>query len=88
MSNNNIIVARDRDNKILKFSGIEDWNLMLRDFKECTGRYNHGGVLANNDYEEPIEPTAAISRLRGTGEAPPLPTDARDKQDFVKAFKS
>ena len=64
MSNNNIIIARDRDNKILKFSGIEDWNLMLRDFKECMGRYNHGGVLADNDYEEPIEPTASIARLR------------------------
>ena len=88
MSNNNIIIARDRDNKILKFSGIEDWNLMLRDFKECMGRYNHGGVLAENDFEEPIEPTAALARLRGTGGGPPLPTDARDKQDFVKSSKS
>ena len=88
MNNNNIILARDRDNKILEFSGIEYWNLMLRDFKECMGQYNHGGVLSDNDFEEPIEPTAALARLRGTAGVPPLPTDAREKQDFVKAFKS
>ena len=86
MSNSNIIIAKDRDNKILKFSGIEDWNLILRYFKECMGRYNHGGVLADNDFEEPIEPTAALARLRGAEGVPPLPTDARDKSNFVKVF--
>ena len=71
----NIIIARDRNNKILKFSGIEDWNQILKDFKECMKRKGHGRVLAENDYEEPIEPIAALNRLRGLGGAPPLPTD-------------
>ncbi len=46
MNNNNIIIAKDRKNKILKFSGIEDWNEILQDFLECMNKYNHGGVLA------------------------------------------
>ena len=83
----NIIVARDRNNKILKNSGIENWNKILKDFKECMNRKGHGGVLAENDYEEPIEPVAALNRLRGVGGAPPLPTDQRDKADLVKAIK-
>ena len=87
MSNNNIIIARDRKNKILKFSGIEDWNEILEEFKECMSRNNHGGVMADENYEEPIEPTAALARLRGTGGVPPLATDTRERSDFVKALK-
>ena len=44
--------------------------------------------LAVNSYEEPIEPTAALSRLRNTVGGPPLPTDSRDISDFVKANKA
>ena len=87
MSTNNVIISKDRKGKISRFSGIEDWNKILKDFKECMSRYNHGGVLSDSDYEEPIEPTAALDRLRGIGVNPPLPTDARDKSDVVKAIK-
>ena len=86
MSNNNIIIARDRKNKILKFSGIEDWNEILEEFKECMTRNNHGGVMADENYEEPIEPTAALSRLRGTAGVPPLTTDAREKTRFCESI--
>ena len=50
-------------------------------------RKGHGGVLTENDYEEPIETIATLYRLRGIGGAPPLPTDMREKADFVKAIK-
>ena len=50
-------------------------------------RNNHGGVLANEDYEEHIEPTAALARFKGAEGFPLLPTDAREKSDFVKAIK-
>ena len=77
-----IIIAKDRNGKILKFSGIEDWNRMFKDFKECMGRHNHATILSGNTYEEPTVPHAALARLAGTGGAPPLPNDARDKSDF------
>ena len=85
---NDIIIAKDRNGKVLKFSGIEDWNEMLIDFKECMSRNNHAGVLSNNVYDEPIVPIAALGRLAGTGGLPPLPTDARDVADFKKVIKS
>jgi hypothetical protein len=46
MSNSNIIIAKDRKNKVLKFSGMEDWNEILKEFKECMSRNNHAGVLS------------------------------------------
>ena len=87
MNNTNIIIARDRKNKILRFTGIEDWYEILREFRECMSRNNHAGVLSGNDYDEPVEPVAALNRLRNMARAPPLPTDQRDKTDFVKAMK-
>ena len=50
-------------------------------------RNNHAEVLSGNDYDEPVEPVAALNRLRNMARAPPLPTDQRDKTDFVKAMK-
>ena len=88
MNNNNIIIAKDRKNKVIKFTGIEDLHETLKEFRECMSRNGHTGVLSTNDYDEPTEPTAALDRLRGLGRGPPLPTDQRDKTDFVKAMKS
>ena len=88
MNTNNIIIAKDRKNKILRFTGIEDWYDVLKEFRECMSRNNHAGVLSENDYDEPVEPVAALNRLRNTSRVPPLPTDQRDKTDFVKAMKS
>ena len=56
---------------------------MLTDFKECMSTNNHGGVLADNDQEEPIVQTVALARLRGIGGEAPLPTDERDKCDVT-----
>ena len=83
MNHNDTIIPKDRKNKILKFTGIEDWNEMLTDFKECMSTNNHGGVLADNDYEEPKVQTVALARLRGIGGGAPLPTDERDKCDVT-----
>ena len=85
MSNNNIITAKDRKNKVLKFSGMEDWNDILKEFKECMSRNNHAGVLSGYEYDEPIEPTSAIRRLNGHSR--PKSTDKRDLADYVKAVK-
>ena len=79
MNTNNIIIAKDRKNKILKFTGIEDWYDVLKEFRECMSRNNHAGVLSENDYDEPVEPVAALNRLRNNSRIPPLPTDQRDK---------
>ena len=35
MNENNIIIAKNRKNKILSFTGIEDWNEIMKEFKEC-----------------------------------------------------
>ncbi len=81
-----IIIAKDRNGNTLKFSGIKNWNRMFKNFKECMGRDNHAAILSNNAYEEPTVPVAALARLAGTGGAPPLPSDARDKSDFLKVI--
>ena len=57
MNTNNISVAKDRKNKIVKFTGTEHLREILKEFKECMSRNNHAGVLANIDYEVPTEPT-------------------------------
>ena len=88
MSNNNIIIVKDRKNKTLKFSGMEDWNEILKEFKECMNRNNHAGVLSGYDYDEPIEPIKAIRRLNGRSKSRPKPTDQRDLTDYVKAVKT
>ena len=88
MNTNNIIVPKDRKNKTIKFTGVEDLHETLKEFKECMSRNKHAGVLANDDYEVPIEPTAALDRLRGVSRHRPLPTDQRDKINYVKAMKS
>ena len=87
MNTTNIIIAKDRKNKTLKFSGIEDWNEIYKEFKECMSRNNHAGILSEYDYEEPIEPTNAIRRLRGISRSRPKPTDQKDLTDYVKAIK-
>ena len=61
---------------------------MFKNFKECMARHNHAGILSNDANEEPTIPIAALARLAGTGGAPPLPTDARDKSDYLKVNKS
>ena len=65
MNTNNIIIAKDRKNRVIKFTGIEDLYDTLRESRECMSRNNHAGVLSTNDYDEPTEPTAALERLRG-----------------------
>ena len=55
-----------------KFTGIEDWNKMSKDFKECMSNVNK--------YEEAIMPVATLARLKGTASEPPLPTDEKDKE--------
>ena len=35
-------------------------------------RNNHASVLSNYDYEEPLEPTRAIRRLRGISNEKPV----------------
>ena len=87
MNTNDIIIAKDRKKKILRFTGIDDWYDVLKEFLECMSRNNHAGVLSGNDYDEPVEPIAALNRLKNIARAPPLPTDQRDKIDFVKAMK-
>jgi hypothetical protein len=87
MSNNNNITAKDRKNKILKFSGMEDWNDISKEFKECMSRNNHAGVLSGYEYDEPKEPTSAIRRLNGDSRIRPKSTDKRDLIDCVKAVK-
>ena len=51
---NNIIIAKDRENKTLKYFGIEDWHEILKEFTECMSRYNHSAVLSRYDYDEPV----------------------------------
>ena len=46
MSNSNIIIAKDRKNKVLKFSGMEYWNEILKEFEERMSKNNHAGVLS------------------------------------------
>ena len=87
MSTNNIIIAKDRKNKTLKFSGMEDWNDILKEFKECMSRNNHSGVLSAYDYDEPKEPTSAIRRINGSSRDRPKPTDQKDINDYVKAMR-
>ena len=62
MNTNNIIIAKDRKNKTLRFSGIEDWHDILKEFKECMSRNNHSGVLSSYDYDEPREPRKASDK--------------------------
>jgi hypothetical protein len=87
MSNNNIITANDRKNKILKFSGMEDWNDILKEFKECMSINNHAGVLSGYCSDEPKEPISAIRRLNRHSRSRPKSTDQRDLTDYVKAVK-
>ena len=87
MSDNNIIIAKDRKNKILKFSGIEDWNHILEEFTECMNRNSHAGVLSKDNYFEPNKPTKAIRRLFGRSRHSPKSTDQRDLTDYLKTTK-
>ena len=66
---------------------MEDWNDILKEFKECMSRNNHAGVLSGYEYDEPIEPTSAIRRLNGNSANRPKSTDKRDLADYVKAVK-
>ena len=88
MSSNNIIIAKNRKNNVLKFSGMEDWNEILKEFKECMNRNNHAGVLSGYDYDEPIEPIKAIRRINGRSKSRPKPTDQRDLSNYIKAVKT
>ena len=85
---NNIIIAKDRKKKTLKFSGIEDWHEILKEFTECMSRYNHSAVLSRYDYDEPVEPARAIRRLTGVSSRRPKPNDQRDLNDYKKAIQT
>ena len=58
-----ILIAKDREGKKLRFSGIEDWNKMFKNFQECMARHNHAVVLSGDANEEPTIPIAALARL-------------------------
>ena len=83
-----ILIAKDREGKELRFCGIENWNKMFKKFKGGMARHNHAAILSDNVNEEPTVPIAALARLAGTGGGPPLPTDARDKSDYLKVMRT
>ncbi len=88
MNTTNIIIAKNRKNQILKFSGIEDWNEILKEFKKCMSRNNHAGVLSRHDFEEPIEPTCVIRRMRELSRSRIKSSDHKDVSDYRKILKS
>ena len=85
---NNIIIAKDRKNKTLKFSGIEDRHDILQEFTECMSRHNHSAVLSRYDYDEPVEPIESIRRLTGMSRTRPQPNDQRDLNDYKKTIQT
>ena len=56
------MVLTNEKGQTLTFTGVENFGKFLKDVKDCLRRHGLGGILSDDDDEEPLRPDAAFAR--------------------------